>query len=254
MAVTVTQIDGQNTGLRLLAQTSVVPLTLDLTTGEVTSDYLTSGDCAILRQYALNLFQVVPKSARPAAAVGLLSRLCAVSPADASTITLTATVSLGVASLIATVASSPASLILTIPFSMAGGVMPGMPSSGTPTPPTPGADSNLVEVILGDSLVPGQPIAMVSGLARLARADDPALVPCVGIIDSLVNEGVAVVRVAGISSAVSGLSEGRVHFLSSTGTVVATPPTTPGHYVQALGFAISSSTFAVAPSTALSVR
>jgi hypothetical protein len=254
MSVVTTRIDGQNTGLRLLGQTSVIPLTLDLTSGDVASDYLTATDCAILRQYALNLFQVVPKSARPAAAVGLLSRLCAVSPADASTITLTATVSLGVASLVATVASSPASLILTVPYSPSGGVMPGAPSSGTPTPPTPGNDSNLVEVILGDSLVAGQPVVLVAGLAFLARADNPARVPCVGIIDSLVNEGVAVVRVAGVTDAVGGLTEGKVHFLSDSGTIVSTPPATPGHYIQALGFALSSSTFAVAPSTALSVR
>ena len=254
MSVAITSIDGQNTGLRLLGQTSVTPLTLDLTSGEVTSEYLAASDCAVLRQYALNLFRVVPRSARPAAAVGLLSRLCAVSPADASTIALTATVSLGVASLIATVPSSPASLILTIPFSTAGGVMPGMPSSGTPTPPTPGTDSNLVEVILGDSLVAGQPIVMVAGLALLARADNPARVPCVGIIDSLVNEGTALVRVAGVTDAVGGLTEGKVHFLSDSGTIVSTPPATPGHYIQALGFALSSSTFAVAPSTALSVR
>jgi hypothetical protein len=254
MSVVTTTIDGQNTGLRLLGQTSVVPLTLDLTTGAVTSEYLPDNDCTILQRYALNLFQLVPKTARGAAAVGLLSRLCAVSPADASTVTLTATVSLGVASLVATVASSPASLILTVPFSPAGGVMPGMPSSSTPAPPTPGDDSNLVEVILGDSLVAGQPIVMVAGLARLARADTAARMPCMGIIDSLVNEGVAIVRVGGMTSAVSGLTAGKIHFLSESGTIVTTPPATPGSTVQALGFAFDSSTFAVAPSTALSVR
>ena len=56
MAVSVTRIDGQNVGLRLLGQTSVSVLSLNLTSGVVTSPYLTTGDCTILQTFALRLF------------------------------------------------------------------------------------------------------------------------------------------------------------------------------------------------------
>ena len=88
MSVSVTRIDGQNVGLRLLGQTSVQVMTLNLTTGDVDSQYLTTQDLQTLRQFAQRLLATVPVSARSAASIGLLSRLCAVSPADASTVTL----------------------------------------------------------------------------------------------------------------------------------------------------------------------
>jgi len=62
------------------------------------------------------------------------------------------------------------------------------------------------------------------------------------------------VRVGGVTASVSGLAGGKIQFLSASGTLTDTPPSTPGQYVQALGFALDSSSLAVAPSTALNIR
>lgn len=253
MAVTVTRIDSQNVGLRLLGQTSVSPLSLDLTTGEVASDYLPVSDLPTLQQFALNLFQIVPKSSRSAAAIGLLSRLCAVSPADASTVSLAATVTAGVATLNASVTSSPASLILTTPFAMTGGVMPSSGGGSSPAPP-PSGDSNVVNVP-GTGLGVGELVSIDStGNAQLADCSAASHVPCMGIVDSIVDGATISVRVSGVKTGLSGLTAGRIYFLGELGALELLPPTTPGYYVQPIGFALSSSTLAVAPSTALAVR
>lgn len=251
MAVAITRLDGQNTGLRLLGQLSVNPLSLNLTTGEVTSAYLLPTDCVILQEFALTLFQIVPISGRSAAAIGLLSRLCAVSPADSSTVTLSASVAAGVATLTATVGASPAALVLTIPYSPSGGVMP---SGGGGGSPGPGADSNLVEILLGEVMNPGDPVAIDSGLGYIAKAGTVGRMPAIGVIDSLVDPVTAKVRVAGVLTSGSGYTEGQVHFVTAAGTISTTPPSVSGELVQAIGFGIDSNTLAVAPSAAITIR
>lgn len=253
MATVVTRIDGQNVGVRLLGQTTIAPISLDLTTGSVSSEFLDSQDCTILTDFALNLFDIVPKTARPAAAIGLLSRLCAVSPADASTVTLASTVSSGIATLLASVGSSPASLILTIPFAMTGGVMPSTGGSGSgPTPPS--SDSNLVAVTLGEPLSAGQPVCLSGGVALLARADDPARMPAVGVLESIQGETEGTARLAGLLTTISGVTEGAIHWIGATGQIVASPPSVSGQIVQAIGFGLSSTSLSVAPSSALAIR
>jgi hypothetical protein len=250
MAVTITQIDGQNTGLRLTGQLSIDALSLNLTTGDVTSGYIPAIDLPILRQFALRLFAAVPPSARPAGAVGLLNRLCAVSPADASTITLTASLAGDVATLVATVAAAPASIILTVPFAPSGGVMPGLPAGGS----GPSTDTSLTTVLLSEALNPGDPVALQAGFGVLARADNVARMPAVGVIDSLIDPTTARVRVAGVFGSGAGYTAGAIHFVSSTGTISSTPPVTAGHLVQGIGFGFDASTLAVAPSTAMTIR
>lgn len=250
MSVTVTRIDGQNTGLRLLGQLSVDALSLDLTTGNVSSAYIPAKDLPILRQFALRLFAAVPTSARAAGAIGLLNRLCAVSPADSSTVTLSASIAGGVATLVATINASPATIILTVPFAPSGGVMPGMPATGGGG----GTDTNLTNVILSEALSVGDPVAIQAGFGVLARADNVARMPAVGVVDSLINPTTARVRVAGVFTSGAGFTTGAIHFVSSSGTISSTPPVTPGHLVQGIGFGFDASTLAVAPSTAIAIR
>lgn len=253
MAVNVTRIDGQNVGLRLLGQTTVQVMALNLTTGEVTSAYLTGDDKRTLTQFALRLLPTVPVSARTAAALGLTSRLIAVSAADASTVTLSASVATGVATLTASIAASPATLILTLPYTMTGGIMPSSGGGGS-GPPTPGDDSNLVEVP-GTGLGVGELVRVdASGDAQLADHNSAADMPCIGIVDSIKDAATIIVRVGGVKTGLSGLTPGRIYFVGELGALTLTPPSTPGTYVQAIGFSVSSSSFAVAPSTALSVR
>lgn len=252
MGVSVTPLDGQNVGLRLLGQTTVQPLSLNLSTGEVQSAYFSETDLEILQRFALRLFQVVPYSSRAAGAIGLLQRLCAVSPADESVLTLTATVASGVATLTAEVDFSPASLILTIPYSASGGVMP---SSGGSSGGGGGTDSNLIQVE-GYDLSPGILVWIdpATGIAEEASAADPAKMPCVGIVDSVVNASTISVRTGGAKTAMIGLTPGKIYFVGVGGLISISAPTTPGHIVQPIGFSMTSSILAMAPSTALTVR
>jgi hypothetical protein len=256
MAVTATQLDGQNVGLRLQAQTTVRPLSLNLTTGEVTSDYLSQETCVILRQFALSLFRVVPATARAAGAVGLLSRLCAVSPADESTVTLSASVSVGVATLIATIDESPGTVLLTTPYAVTGGVMPSSGGGASPTPPTPpGADTNLVTVPAF-----GVPVGTLvridpdSGDAEPADCRYEDFMPCVGVVESVVDATHVSVRVGGRYAGFNALQVGKIYYVGQSGNLSLTPPIIGGQVVQAFGFALTETTLAVAPSTALTVR
>lgn len=256
MAVTATQLDSQNVGLRLQAQTSVQPLSLHLTTGTVTSSYLTPDTCATLKQFALSLFRVVPVTARPAGAIGLLSRLCAVSAADASIVTLSATVSVGVATLTATIDSSPGTLILTTPYSQTGGVMFAGGGSSAPTPPTPsGDDSNLV-TLPAFRLPVGTLVRIDSDSGDAVPADCrfESDMPCIGVVESIVDATHVAVRVAGRYAGFDGLSIGRIYYVGEDGELSLTPPVIGGQVVQAFGFALTETTLAVAPSTALLVR
>lgn len=257
MAVTVTQIDGQNVGLRLLAQTSVSALSLNLTTGVVTSTYLSAETCSILREFALKLFLTVPASARAGAAIGLLQRLCAVSPADASALTLNALVTGGVATLVATIASSPGTLILTTPYAQMGGVMFASGGGGsTPSPPTPsGDDTNLLEVPCFQ--VPVGTIVRIdsdSGDAEPADCTDIDFMPAVGVVEEIVDATHAKVRIGGRFSGFSGLTPGKIYFVGEDGELTITPPIISGHIVQPFGFSLTETTIAVTPCTALSMR
>lgn len=255
MAVTVTQLDGQNVGLRLIAQTSVQPLSLHLKTGVVTSQYLSQETCSVLRDFALKLFLAVPSSARPGAAIGLLQRLCAVSPADASVLTLTASVSSSVATLTATIDSSPGTLILTTPYAQASAFMPAGYGGGSgPTPPSPGIDSGLVEV--GCFGVPVGTVVYIDDLgdAEPADASDPEKMPAVGIVEEIIDSTHAKVRVAGAITGLSGLTPGKIYFVGTSGDLSLMPPIIEGHLVQPVGFSLTDSTLCVAPATTITVR
>ena len=256
MAVTVTQLDSQNVGLRLQAQTSVQPLSLHLTTGVVTSSYLSDETCVLLRTFALSLFRAVPASARPAGAIGLLSRLCAVSAADASVVTLSAAVSVGVATLTATIESSPGTLILTTPYAQTGGVMFSAGGGGSPVPPSPsGDDTNLITISAFDvdvgTLVRIDPD---SGDAEPADCRYADFMPCVGVVESIVDATHVTVRVGGRYSGFNGLAVGKIYFVGQSGELCLTAPIIAGQVVQPFGFALTETTLAVAPCTALSMR
>ncbi len=245
MAVTVTKLDGQNTGLRLLGQTSVSVLSLHLTSGEVTSDYLEDEDCLLLKQFALNLFKIVPVSARPASAIGLLNRLCAVSPADASVLTLTASVSTGIATLTASVAASPASLLLTIPFSASGGVMQGMVTTNASNGGGGGGGGDTLLFSSDEALNNGDVVARTpTGKVRRADCTDPDRLPAIGLVTGRNEDGRYIVQVTGIAPA--GL-----YFVGSQPAVYVgedgrlTSDVSSLTNVQLFGFWVSSTTFVI---------
>jgi hypothetical protein len=255
MAVSVTRLDGQNVGLRLLGQLSVDVLTLDLNTGVVTSAYFNAVDLENLQKFALSLFQIVPKTARAAAALGLVSRLCAVSPADSSALSLNASVVSSVATFTASVTASPASLILTIPFAMTGGIMPS--SGGGAAPPGPGEDGSTLSVQRGEVLSLGDCVTTKTGVALKCDPSDANKMPCVGIVELVTDPDNAlncIIRCSGILTGLGGLSAGSIYFVGAGGALVLTPPNTSGDLVQAVGLAVTSTAFAVALSGVVTAR
>jgi len=256
MAVSLTRIDGQNVGLRLLGQTSVQVMTLNLTTGEVDSQYLTTLDLQTLRQFAQRLLATVPVSSRSAASIGLLSRLCAVSPADASTVTLSSSVVSGVATLTASITASPATLIMTLPHTTTGGVMPSSGGGGS-TPPTPGSDGGTISIGRGESLSIGDCVSTQTGSALKCDPADAAKMPCVGIVETVTdpdNAANCIIRCSGLLLGLGGLTPGVVYFVGFGGSLTPTPPSTSGDRVQAVGFSVSSTALAVALSGVVTVR
>jgi len=119
MAITATRLDGQNVGLRLSGGTTVVDvLTVNVSTGASTSTYLKAVDLIVITAAAKKLFDLVPLSER--STVTFLARLITVSPADDSSLTLTAVAGAGTITLRATTGASPASIIVHVPYSTGG--------------------------------------------------------------------------------------------------------------------------------------
>lgn len=128
MAVTATQLNAMNMGLRLTAPTTTVDvLSLDLVSGVVTSTYFTDPAVTLfLQSVAENLFLLVPVAERPAAALQLLTRLVNVSRLDASTLSLSAVNTAGdIYALRATVTAAPANLVAHLTHSIVGGMSGG---------------------------------------------------------------------------------------------------------------------------------
>jgi hypothetical protein len=240
MAVTVTRLDGQNVGLRLLGQVSVNALSLNLTTGDVSSAFFNAEDCRILKQFALSLFQIVPVSARSAASIGLLARLCAVSPADASTLTLTSSVSQGVATLVASVTASPASLLLTIPFSPSGGLVPGMVTSNAQGGGTSG--NSYIVLPYEGPLDVGDAVVRSPTTGRVRRADPwvETLMPAIGIAVDW-EGGDVKVQLDGIVGGLYAATAQPLLFVGENGRLVPIADVIPR--VQMMGYWLDSSRF-----------
>ena len=255
MSVATTIIDGQNVGLRLLGQTSVSVLSLNLNTGDVSSDFVGAHDCEVLKLFALRLFAIVPKSSRAAGALGLLSRLVAVSPADASTLTLTASVTSGVATLVAAVAASPAALILTIPHSITGGIMPGIVTTNASSGGGGGGAGSTFTALSDDALSIGDAVSRIwtTGKVRKADARYEDRMPAVGLVIEQKGPREYVMQVSGVAP--QGLyfsgSETTL-FVGEEGRLVNRP--TDLKYVQTFGFWLTSSTFTLHINPTLLVR
>lgn len=124
MGVTDKRLDGENIGLELDGGTLTVDVfSCDLTTGALASSYLTADDLDFLAGGVAELFSLVPFAARVAAGAPLrfLNKLVQVSPADGSTMAISAPLLAGTTyALRATVGASPAYLVAHISHSIVG--------------------------------------------------------------------------------------------------------------------------------------
>lgn len=245
MAVTSTSLDGNNVALTFAGSVSANVFTLNLTTGAVTSSYLPTTWCSVLRQNALKLFRVTTLSQRQT--VQFLDRLIALGSIDGTTIATTASVGAGTATLVVAVSADTAVLV-QLPHSMFGAA-----SLGQSVPATGGGGGG--GVVAGDlglalwtgavdgAVVPGDLVAVEVGTGILVRADrsNGNRMPAVGTyaLDSALSPAY---RVAGPASVSGGpFAAGAVLFAASTpGQATTTESVIAGEINQRVGTADSA--------------
>lgn len=96
-----------------------------------------------------------------------------------------------------------------------------------------------------------------SGQMEAARADDISTARAIGVAGEVDSAGFSCNVISfGPVSAYTGLSPGAKYFLSPTvaAGITSTIPTTPGHVVQFIGFAIDSNTLFVDTSKSPTIR
>ena len=245
MAVTSKILDGNNVALTFAGSVSANVFTLNLTTGAVASSYLPTTWTTILRQNALKLFQVTTLAQRQT--VGFLDRLVAVGTLDGTTVSTTASVGAGTATLVVTVSADTAVLV-QLPHSLFGAA-----SLGQSVPATGGGGGGTV--VAGDlglalwtgavdgAVSIGDLVAVEVGTGVLVQADrsDGDRMPAIGTyaLDSALSPAY---RFAGPTSVSGGpFAAGSVLYASSTpGQATTTESVVPGEINQRVGTADSA--------------
>lgn len=257
MAITPTRLDGQNVGLRLTGGSTVVNVfTVNLTTGEATSAYLTSVDLSIVQSAAVALFQTVPVAER--STVTFLTRLVTVAPADDNTITLSISTAGSLATLVATESATPANLVIHVQHSIGGYVAWGVGFATGAAPPPSSSDKTFsANCLAGDAVgacvyISGASVAGVPQVTTCSPADETKM-PAVGIIVSKAAATDCTVQRFAIAdltgSGVAFVPASRA-FVGFAGLPVTTPPlpgASPSGYVmlQTVGVATEAAALEV---------
>jgi hypothetical protein len=253
MAVTSTVLDGNNVALAYASGTAFANvLALNTTTGAVTSSYLPAEWCQALTDNARALFRVTSVAQRQT--VQFLDRLVAIGSLDGATISTSASLGAGTATLVVSV-SADTTLLVQLPHSIFGAASLGqsVPATGgggggTVVPGdlglvrwtgTVAGTVNIGELVAADGLT-GQLIpadkAVALALPALGVYElDSALAPCV--------------RTSGEAAAAVGgpFPAGATIYVGTAGAATATNPSTPGENRQVIGFATSAGTLFVQP-------
>lgn len=243
MAITVTLIDGNNVALAYSGSVSANLLTLNTTTGVVTSSYLPDDWCRILSANVKKLLPVTTLAQRQTAQ--FLDRLIALGSLDGTTISTAASVGSGTATLVVTV-SGDTSLLVQLPHSLFGAA-----SLGQSVPATGGGGGGgLVASDLGLVAWPLAAPPLGISVGQLADYDCANLVPatntvrpCFGVyeLDSQGNNAIRTYGPAGIVRCSSGIICNNALFLGVGGLATNIPPTGPAAWSQKIGRALGPS-------------
>jgi hypothetical protein len=250
MAVTATQIDGNNVALVYAGGSATANVfTLNTSTGAVTSNYLSSEWCRILSANAVKLFAVTTLAQRQTAQ--FLDRLISIGSVDGTTISTTASVAGDLATLVVTV-SANTTVLVQLPHSIFGAA-----SLGQSVPAAGGGGGSVVPADLGlvqftgavDGAVGLGDLVALNGSGTLVRADRTITLalPCVGAyeLDSALN---ICIRTSGEVAATGGpFTAGATIYVGLAGAATSTNPTTPGESRQVVGYATSSGKLFVQP-------
>lgn len=238
MAVTATQIDGNNVAFVYSGSVSANVFSLNTSTGAVTSNYLSSEWCRILSQNAALLLPVTTLAQRET--VEFLDRLISIGSVDGTTISTSSVVVGDLATLVLTV-NANTTVLVQIPHSIFGAASLGqsVPAAGG------GGGGSVVPSDLGLVRFTGTVDGAV-GLGDLVSIDTSGVLvpsdkvnvsafPCVGAyeLDSALS---ACVRTSG-EVAVSGgpFVAGSTLYVGAAGAATSTIPNTPGEMRQLVG-------------------
>lgn len=238
MAVTATQIDGNNVALTFSGSASANVFSLNTSTGVVTSNYLSNEWCRILGDNAVKLFAVTTLAQRET--VQFLDRLISLGSLDGTTITSASSVVGDIATLVVGV-NANTTLLVQIPHSIFGAASLGqsVPASGG------GGGGSVVPGDLGlvrftgtvDGAVGLGDLVSIDTSGVLVQADkaNVSAFPCVGAYE-LDSALAPCVRVAG-EVAISGgpFIVGSTLYVGTSGAATSTVPNTPGEIRQLVG-------------------
>lgn len=133
MAISSLRLDGQTIGFQTTGADAISVLALDVSTGAITSSYLTDSDILNLAPAVSELFALVPSASRAANALGMLQRLVTIASSGSAAVALSATNVGSVYTLVAT-PSAAAYLIAHLPFSPDGNLAWATGTGGPSTP------------------------------------------------------------------------------------------------------------------------
>jgi hypothetical protein len=243
MAVTATQIDGNNVALAFNGSASASVFTMNTSTGAVTSGLLPAEWCRILSANAAKLIAVTTLAQRQT--VQFLDRLISLGSLDGTTITTTASSGSGTASLVVTV-NANTTVLVQLPHSIFGAA-----SLGQSVPATSGGGgSGVVPGDLGlvrftgtvDGAVGLGNLVALNTSGILVRADkaNVASFPCIGAYE-LDSALAPCVRTAGEVAVTGGpFTVGSTLYVGTAGAATATVPNTSGQMRQLVGVTSAS--------------
>jgi hypothetical protein len=238
MAVTATQIDGNNVALVYTGSATASVFSMNTATGAVTSNYLPAEWCRILSANAAKLIPVTSVAQRET--VQFLDRLIALGSIDGTTIASTASVAGDIATLVVSV-SANTTVLVQLPHSLFGAASLGqsVPASGG------GGGGGVAASDLGLVRFTGTVDGAV-GLGDLVSIDtsgvlvpsdkvNTAAFPCVGAYE-LDSTLAPCVRTSGEVAVTGGpFASGATLYVGTAGAATATVPNVLGQMRQLVG-------------------
>ena len=249
MAVTATQLDGNNLALLFTGGSTVADVyTLNYVTGAITSAYFPEEWFEPTRKNARKLFPSTSVAQRQTAQ--FLTRLIALGNLDTVTITPSA-VTVGQTVTLRVTVGATTGVLVQLPHSIVGGL-----SLGQAYPASGGGGGGLTAADLGTvpfpgtidgSVVDGVPVCVNGGVLYAANASLSNRMPAVGVWEASLGR----YRNGGSLTLPAPVGANSAIFVAPGGGLTATAPTASGQTSQLLGFSVGTTTLVVAPQQAI---
>jgi hypothetical protein len=262
LAIEVRPINGSVLAFRTTAPTaSVTLLALDLTTGEVVSDYFNEEQLRDLSETAKSVLAVIEPEDRASASQGFVSRLLPISSLDAGTVSLDVNGGDGTVALAQVAVAGTRYFAVQFPHSIIGSMGFGSGDGGgqggqgtdviiTPSSPTLVGTSP-------DMLVPGMLVARNRSGTGFVRADASNVqrMPALGLVTKVADGGTGPIYTIQTSGPISNIFTATGDFTLFTGLDgYPTGNVAPLTYVQPIGNWLATSTLNFNPAPSVTIK